>query len=215
MTYKLPPYFLLKRYRPDIENTHPELNSVKNIAVLISTKLLSNNTWFLELIEHPQAILQYYEIVESANDMWFDHTVPTFSVSSDNKMNRVVMKFNNYVAKNNYSSIPLLKMSEPCVTLPLEFFNLNKEFNKSFSFELNLNHPIQQVSINTNLHILEFITKGETCPISMHLLTKNTIRVTSCNHAFSKDVEKWIIEKKSCPVCRAPQTLESLSKWTP
>jgi hypothetical protein len=205
MKYKPPPYFILRRYRPDITHTHPELESVKNIMALISTEKIYNDVWSLTIENNPMAILENMELLESSEDIWFNNTIPTFTVYSDNKINSVVMKYNDYIIKHNSGIIPVFKISEPCVILTEEFFYLNHEVYNSFKIDLE-QQPI-------NKYIKELIAKGETCPISTLLLTRGNIRITTCGHAFSKDVEKWISQKGNCPVCRAPQSIGGLSKW--
>jgi len=206
---KLPPFFALRRYRPHITETHPHLEAFKNIAVIISTTYVGDNIWSLSLVEHPQLFLDDSEIIESFNDKWFHNTTQSICVYSD-KVNKVVMKFNNCIIKHSSGCIPLFKMSEPCYTLPVEFLNLYEDENKSFRFEIKM--ALRPIGKNSQLQ--EFITKGEACPVTTLPLTRESIRLTSCGHAISKDVEKWIDEKKTCPMCRASQTLNSLSKWT-
>ena len=212
MVYEPPPYFALKRYRPSISNVYPELDPFKNYAVLISTKKMYNDVWSLDIVEYPEVILQDCNIVESSDDVWFNSCTPTFSVYSDNKMNRVVMKFNNCIIKHSSGSIPLFKMSEPCVTLPEAFLNLNTDPYKSFRFELVVSKHISEIR-GPNVKIQGFLTKNESCPISMTQLSRHNIRLTSCGHAFSNAVEKWIIEKGSCPICRSSQSIDTLSHW--
>jgi hypothetical protein len=215
MTYEPPPYFALKRYRPSISETYPELTSFKNIAALISTKKLYNDVWSLDIVEYPEAILEECQIIESNDDTWFNSAIPTFSVQSDNKMNRVVMKFNNHIIRHSSGCIPLFKMSEPCFTLPEAFLRLNTDQCKKFRFELVVSRPatVERV-ITSNSCIQDLIDKNESCPVSMIPLTRYNTRITSCGHAFSSSVEKWISEKGSCPVCRAAQSMETLSRWT-
>ena len=214
MNFELPPFFILKRYRPKITDTHPDLAPVKDISVLISTTKHSNNAWSLNIIDHPQIILLCSEIIQSEDDMWFDSTMPTFSIYSNNKINRIVMKFNNYIIKHNSGCIPVFKMSEPCATLPIVFLNLNDNVYKSFRFELNSTKVSEvQPHITPNSHMQDLINKNENCPIAMIPLTKNNIRITSCGHAFSKDIEKWIVDKETCPVCRSYQSMDTLAQW--
>jgi len=205
MNYEPPPYFILRRYRPDIVETNPELEPDKDIMGLISTKKISEDIWLLTVENHPMAILENMKLVKSTHDLWFNNSIPTFTVLSDNKITRVVMKFNDYIIKHNSGIIPMFKMTEPCVTLTEEFFYLNEERYKSFKIDLGL--P------SANKNIEELIAKGETCPISTLELTRESIRVTTCGHAFSRDVERWISQKGNCPICRAPQTIGGLSKW--
>jgi hypothetical protein len=215
MTYEPPPYFALKRYRPSISETQPELTPFKDFAVLISTKKLYNDIWSLDIVEYPESILEECQIIESADDIWFNSSIPTFSVYSDKKLNRVVMKFNNCVIRHNSGCIPLFKMSEPCFTLPEAFLRLNSDTYKKFRFELVLSKPAHVTrTITHNSRIQEIINNHESCPISMIPLTRNNIRITSCGHAFSSSVERWISDKGSCPFCRSAQSMDTLSRWT-
>jgi hypothetical protein len=215
MLYEPPPYFALKRYRPSISETYHELTPFKNIAALISTKKLYDNVWSLDIVEYPEVILEGSQIVESNDDIWFNSSIPTFSVYSDNKMNRVVMKFNNYIIRHSSGCIPLFKMSEPCFTLHEAFLRLNTDTYKKFRFELVVSKlmPVENI-ITSNSHIQNLIDKNETCPVSMIPLTRYNTRITSCGHAFSSSVERWISEKGSCPVCRSAQNIDTLLRWT-
>jgi hypothetical protein len=209
MTYTLPPYFILKRYRPNITDNYPELELYKNISVLISVNKVSSDVWSLSLVEHPEIILDKTELIETSNDKWFNNKIQSFSVFANNKINNILITFNNYIINHSSGYIPLFKISDPCCTLSEEFVNLNQY--KSFQFELKMkNSPKNK---NNNSYIQELINKNELCPVTMVPLTKDSIRLTSCGHAISKDVEKWIVDKKTCPMCRAPQTLDKLSKW--
>jgi hypothetical protein len=108
-------------------------------------------------------------------------------------------------------------MSNPCVTLSEEFYYLIQDWNSSFRFEcipLNISGFTNiKDKINTNKIIEDIIAKSEVCPILMVNLCKENIRLTSCGHAFSKDIERWISEKRTCPLCRSPQNLSELSKY--
>lgn len=211
MNYTLPQYFILKRYRPNISDNFPELDVYKNIAALISVKKISSNLWSLSLVEYPEIILEGIELIESNNDNWFNNTTPVFSVYSNNSVNNVTMKFNNYVLKCDSGYIPLFKMSEPCYTLSDKFFKLKDDIYKSFRFELKIKYSPKNK--HSNSYIQELISNNEVCPVTFVPLTRSSIRITSCGHAISNEVEKWIVDKKTCPICRAPQTLDKLTKW--
>ena len=45
--------------------------------------------------------------------------------------------------------------------------------------------------------------KGDTCPITMELLSPITASVTSCYHVFDTEaIDHWLTEHKTCPVCK-------------
>lgn len=67
-----------------------------------------------------------------------------------------------------------------------------------------------------NACIEGMIARGETCPIEMAPLTKETACLTPCGHTMTlSSAECWIRDAHSCPVCRAPAELPQLQRWTP
>lgn len=45
--------------------------------------------------------------------------------------------------------------------------------------------------------------KGDSCPITMELLSPITASVTSCYHVFDTEaINHWLTEHKTCPVCK-------------
>jgi len=207
---ELPAIFALKRYRPDITETYPELTPYKDYAVLISATKGSCNTWTLNIIEYPELIINDSLIVKSSEDKWFNNNKEGFNILGDDGINEVVVVFNQYVIKYSSEVIPLLKMSKPCVTLQREFFNLYTEECSSFRF--NFVTSDSKSHKYSNKDIDELIAKNETCPVFMVGLTRANTRITSCGHVISVDVEKWINEKGTCPLCRKSQKLSDLSR---
>jgi hypothetical protein len=60
------------------------------------------------------------------------------------------------------------------------------------------------------------LRQNTNCPIAMEPLTRDSVCMTPCFHAFSKDsVVPWIEEQQSCPVCRHPCTLVQLWNLDP
>jgi hypothetical protein len=78
--------------------------------------------------------------------------------------------------------------------------------------------PIQQTSSNriqigpqeiprriANLVAIDYINKGEDCPITMMPLDISGAKVTSCFHVFDAGaIDEWLKTKKECPVCKTP-----------
>ena len=205
---ELPAIFALRRYRPDITDRFPELAPYKNLAVLINTTKNSDGSWSLNIIEQPELIIKDSIIKKSYNDKWFSNTIKTVFVKNDLCVKAIKMKFNEYIVLHSSDEIPLLKMSNPCVTLSEEFFNLYNDTYKSFRFDFKIGP-----SISSNKIIDDLLSRKEMCPVLMVELTKENIRITSCGHHISVGVEKWIDEKKTCPMCRNPQGLSDLSRY--
>jgi hypothetical protein len=75
------------------------------------------------------------------------------------------------------------------------------------------NAPLPQRIVNG--FIEGIVARGETCPIEMTELTKETACVTPCGHTMTFDAaECWIRGAHSCPVCRAPLELRHLQRWS-
>jgi hypothetical protein len=56
-----------------------------------------------------------------------------------------------------------------------------------------------------NIVAIDYITKGEDCPITMMPLDISTAKVTSCFHVFDAGaIDEWLKTKKECPVCKTP-----------
>jgi hypothetical protein len=61
------------------------------------------------------------------------------------------------------------------------------------------------------LAILDAISKQEPCVISLEELTPETAVITPCGHVVSRHAaEHWMSSAHSCPVCRAPCSVEQL-----
>lgn len=207
MTTELPAIFALRRYRPDITDRFPELSPYKDLAVLIDTTKNSDGTWSFNIIEHPEIILNDSIIKQSYNDKWLSNKVKSILVKNEWSVKLVKIKFNEHIILHSSDEIPLFKMSQPCVTLSHEFFNLYKEENDSFRFEF-----IPSMISSTKI-IEDILAKNETCPVLMVSLTKENIRLTKCGHAFSSSIEKWISEKGTCPICRNKLTISDISRY--
>ena len=203
----LPPLFVIRRYRPDILDTRPEVLPYKDIAVLIKSVNI-NNKWKLILIENPKNILENGTIVQSYDDLWLNYNIIEYNVQTANdKEYNINVKYNNHYIDNKGEKIPLLKISDPCKILPLEFYYLNIYDSFKFNFICG---PIKQDNIIKNnipphilnLYIENIINSGECCPITMEPFTKENINITKCGHAISNAGEIWVRNKGTCPVCR-------------
>ena len=54
-----------------------------------------------------------------------------------------------------------------------------------------------------NIVALDYIQKGEDCPITMMPLDIGSTKVTSCYHVFEGGaLDEWMKTNKSCPVCK-------------
>ena len=218
MTTELPAIFALRRYRPDITEKFPEFGPYKNLAVLINTTKASDGSWTLNIINDPNLIIKETVIIKSPIDKWFDNGVKTVIVSNNNEQRPIKFMFNNYIISHSSGDIPLLKMSDPCITLSQEFYYLSSDWCSSFRFEFTSFDNIEDVNssgqLNINKMIEDILAREELCPVLMVNLNKENIRITTCGHAISTDVERWINEKNTCPMCRHYQTLSGLSRYS-
>jgi len=218
MTTELPVIFALRRYRPDITEKFPEFGPYKNLAVLINTNKAPDGSWTLNIINDPNLIVKESVIIKSYVDNWFNNGVSTLVVSNNNEMRPIKFMFNNYIISHSSGDIPLLKMSDPCVTLSQEFYYLNSDWCSSFRFEFTSLDTIKDVrssgQLNINKMIEDTLARQEVCPVLMVDLCKENIRITSCGHAISVGVERWIDDKRTCPMCRHYQTLSELSRYS-
>jgi hypothetical protein len=98
--------------------------------------------------------------------------------------------------------------------------NVNTEFQRVLELNRNQvtreappsNTTIPQHIVNT--YIEGLVEKGESCPISMLVLEKQTTCITPCGHAMLlHSAERWIQDAHSCPVCRLPVSLNQLQVW--
>ena len=56
-----------------------------------------------------------------------------------------------------------------------------------------------------NIIAIDFIQKGEDCPITMMPLDISSSKVTSCYHVFdAAAIDEWMKTNTSCPVCKTP-----------
>jgi hypothetical protein len=197
-----PSIFAIRRYRPEIDTVYSELKPYKNIVALIKAER-NNEKWNLRILDNPRSIIRESLIIESNEDMWFKNDIVTIYVDTNHNLNSITTKYNNYHIYTESMTIPLLKISDPCLLLGEKFYNL-KEYPDLY-FQIEKGQEIKKPLIPS--HILNIYTKHvidnkELCPITMEPLTKETIMITECGHAMSSSAMKWINEKKSCPVCR-------------
>jgi hypothetical protein len=212
----LPPFFALRRYRPDIHETHPDLRSCKDIGVLIQTEKVKDH-WKFNLVEYPLSILDGAVIEKSDDDVWLNYDTPSCNVVSYEGTNHtILLKYNGYYIDNLSVRIPLFKLSDPCTVLSYEFYYLKERGNESYKINIVRGPlcPVTEVKVgkiksNIPKHILDvyvntILDKGERCPVTSELFTRDNIHITDCGHAVSNAVvNQWILKKKSCPVCRS------------
>jgi len=231
--YGLPPFFALRRYRPNIQMEYSDLEPYKDIAVLLQTTKHENNTWSLNIVENTCALMHGAIISTQMEDLWFNTKIVEMKIKETHNASTthaVNVRYNNQVIKFNESIIPLFKISIPCTLLEDIFFHLKEPRNVSFRFDMK-NGPLQSSSIpspktivlhkNTipqhmiNTFIETLLNKNEMCPILMEPFTKDSIRITSCGHSISKQsAETWFSQKKICPVCRTPCDANTLYAWS-
>ena len=214
---QLPLYFVIKRYRPNIEDDYPRLEPFKDLSVLIQSKKNPDSSWSLELVKNPLQLIEGSNLITTENDVWFNGRIVEIAVSKYNTPSTLTMriKFNNTVFVNSEFSysIPLLKIDKPTETLAREFYNLPE--NLEYGFDLNnlsvtipeqKEPKLQEIKIPAHImatYIQSLLDKKELCPITMEPLQRDTLYITECGHAMSKSAaRKWITQKKSCPVCR-------------
>ncbi len=142
-----------------------------------------------------------------------------------------------------WDSIPVVDLSDANVILPSEFVQLNQDRYADYRFILHrqltrpTHHPpqiqppqtpplpgppprpvVQQSQIPqhvVNGFLEGLLARGDSCPIGMEPLEKDTACLTPCGHTMSFDAaEHWIRDAHSCPVCRAPLELRHLQKWS-
>jgi hypothetical protein len=64
------------------------------------------------------------------------------------------------------------------------------------------------------LAIESSVKNGEDCPINLEPLTIGTAVITPCGHVISRlGGEHWMSNAHSCPVCRAPCSVEQLQQF--
>ena len=131
--HQLPLYFIIRRYRPNIEDDHPILEPFKDLGVLIQSKKNSNGSWSLELVKNPLQLIEGSNLITTENDVWFNGSIIELTVCKYNILPTPTIttltmriKFNGMVLVNSEFSysIPLLKIDKPTETLAREFYNL-------------------------------------------------------------------------------------------
>jgi hypothetical protein len=215
----LPLYFAIKRYRPNIEEEYPSLEPYKNLGVLIQSTKNQNGSWSLEMVNNPSILIEDASTSVSNADRWFNNRIDEFQVCKYNSTTTIPLriKFNYTIIVNTDFTIPLLKISDPCNVLSKAFYDLPN--NLDYGFELNnaiqretqtipkfLETKPQEIKIPSHImsaYIQSLLDKKEVCPITMEPLEQDTLYVTTCGHAMNKGAaERWITQKKTCPVCR-------------
>jgi hypothetical protein len=66
-----------------------------------------------------------------------------------------------------------------------------------------------------NGYLDSLITAKESCPIELTDLTRENACMAPCGHAMTYDAATaWLRASRSCPVCRAPLSVDDLARWT-
>lgn len=241
--YLLPSRFILKRFKPNLEYSHPELASFKDEAVLIQTRRIGNDLSVYETIltEDPKTALGVGVVEPQFADPWFHGRKVCFTLQHGNSMRDCVFVFNKLVVNTASGQIPVLRQSDPCELYGNPFIFLYKDMYSRYRFPciensviepppsasgggggLPIAYPIRPRSSNgkipqhiLNTYIQTLIDKQDNCPIEMTPLDKRTVRITPCGHALSANAaECWITYKHSCPVCREECSMEELQQWS-
>jgi len=212
---QIPLYFAIKRYRPNIESEYPTLEPYKNLAVLIQSTRKSNGSWSVEMINNPSILIEDSSISASTVDRWFNNRIVEIPICKHASTTTMPLriKFSDAIIVNTEFTIPLLKISDPCEVLSKAFYDLPN--NLDYGFELNIVNPMSskilpnkpgQFKIPSHIiaaYIQSLLDKKEVCPITMEPLERDTLYITDCGHAMNRGAaERWITQKKSCPVCR-------------
>jgi hypothetical protein len=239
--YSLPRYFILKRFKADVQRVYPELASHCEDAILISTNMIGTNlsVYDTTLVQRPLSVLGNSFIMET-NDRWFDGHKVAFTMKCGDKIMPCTFEFNKLVVQSNIGSIPVLRQSSPCELYGNTFTFLHTDMYESYRFPcktrtvleaplaaegggggLPIAPPINPRASSgkipqhiLNTYIQTLVDKQENCPIEMTPLTKETARITPCGHSMSASAaEYWIAYKHSCPVCREQCSVAELQKW--
>ena len=238
--YELPSRFILKRFKPDIVNTHPDLASSQDAAVLIYTSRIGNQypVYDTTIVEYPLQHLGNSVVLSMDVDGWFDGNKVAFPMKHDDRILNCTFAFNNCVVDTENGPIPVLKQSTPCELYGNKFIFLHKDMYEGFRFSCKADSILRSPpnpaggrsssipSLSTrntkgsipqhilNAYIDGLLEKNENCPIEMTPLTKETIRITPCGHSMSVNAaEYWITCKHSCPVCREGCSVDQLLGW--
>jgi hypothetical protein len=218
----LPNLFVLYRFKPNIGDTHPNLEPFQYIAVLVSSSKHNDGTWSLNMIANPSSILYGGRVRQNSSDIWFNGDIETFDIRGTDDIYQNNGLVSNIVIHTS-QIIPVLKLSKPCQTLGRIFTNLADDENSSWRFTCRpgIFIPDEQAKIPIlkpkipqhiiDVYIQSLIDKKETCPINMEPLEKGKISITPCGHVMNaSSVECWMRANHSCPVCRSPCSAEQL-----
>ena len=234
--YTLPSRYILKRFKPDLQQTHPDLAIHKDDAILITTTQIGfqERVYEMEIQQNPIEVLGNSIILHSTSDIWFGGEKVVFTVKHAETMMKSVFTFNDIILDTIYGHIPVLKQSEPCQLFGNLFKFLHTDLYESYRFKCTPGTvlvapenpagggggypiPVEKGKVPQhilNVYIQSLLDKEENCPIQMVPLTKETVRITPCGHAMSASAaEYWITYKHSCPVCRQNCSVEELQKW--
>ena len=240
--YSLPRYFVLKRFKPDVQYSHPELASHSDDAILISTRLTGAtlSEYDTTLVQSPLSVLGNSFVLEERTDRWFDGHKVAFKMKYGDKTMPCTFEYNKLIVQSQLGSIPVLRQSSPFELYGNKFTLLYTDMYEVYRFPckagtvleapleaggggggIPIAPPIQSKASSgkipqhiLNTYIQTLIDKQENCPIEMTQFTKESVRITPCGHAMSANAaEYWITYKHSCPVCRQNCSVEELQKW--
>ena len=118
------------------------------------------------------------------------------------------VQITNYVQKyNTFNILENLEIKNKAKNIPYDVIINHPQ--SLFEVIPNITKTVEVKSLPEyvrNLLIENAITKGETCPITMETIEKETATVTSCFHVFEKSsIETWLSNKSNdnkCPVCK-------------
>lgn len=227
MVFEIPSIFALRRYRTNIQDSYPDLESVEDITCLISSENLGQNKYRFTLLIDPIELLGETSVVE------YEEKPAEFThiriLERGDEMTTVASQGCLNIKTAN-EKIPVLQLLNPCRVLPDEFMDLKEHPEFYFwckaGFNIGTSIVIQKQRKEVimqkqtfpqhivNLIVEDAIQHKKQCPIQFEDLTKDGSRVTPCGHIMSAAaVECWIRAKHSCPVCRVACSVGDLQTW--
>ncbi len=205
--YSLPRYFILKRFKPDVQRVYPELASRSEDAILISTRIIGTNlsVYDTTLVQRPLSVLGNSFIMET-NDRWFDGHKVAFTMKCGDKIMPCTFEFNKLVVQSNIGSIPVFRQSSPCELYGNTFTFLHTDMYESYRFPCKirtvLEAPLSAEGGGGGLPIAP--------PIENPPVQPRTSNGKIPQHILNAYIQTLVDKQENCPIEMTPLTKESM-----
>jgi hypothetical protein len=170
--------------------------------------------WKWNTVESPGQILSagqwHADSIETVNEKYM-HYRPT-TLDEPKFYDNLMKRSSKYITVPGLGNIYVYIMTKPNTILPCYYYQVCAGLDNEKKWHICIDTQKDTKSVTTAYkippHIFRFfvdaaIQNKEECPISMEILTRETVASTPCGHLFEKSaISTALQQNKKCPNCR-------------